>query len=146
MRKPMSRKQESFSSVFEVTTNAESVSSRDDSLGMDYASIPSEKDISFPVSFVSEEINSMISRWDACDLSATSTYMENRNEPLDFESAGKDNTENEESAITPNSGTVFEPSRRFLISAQPSDLPPPAKFQRSPKSTSSTLLAEHKAV
>ena len=51
-----SQKQDSFSSVFEVTTSAESVSNHDDSLGMDYASIPSEKDISFP-SFVSEEIN-----------------------------------------------------------------------------------------
>ena len=51
-----SQKQDSFSLVFQVTTNAESVSTRDDSLGMEYARIPSEKDISFPVSFVSEEM------------------------------------------------------------------------------------------
>ena len=127
----MARKQESFSSLFVVATNTESILSCDDSIDFDYTIIPCEKFAQTHVSIISEEIQSMISDWDACDLSSS------EHEKPSFASCSliTEHSRNGTVNSVPDStnGIDFEPLRRIPSSMLPLTLSPPVTFRRSAK-------------
>ena len=111
----MAYKQGSFSSLVVVATNCDSVPSCEDSIEVSDDRNTSDKDDYTPVNFISSEILSMISAWEAC----TKDYQENGN--------------SDQTNLVRSSDMEFEPLRRMPTTILEADLSPPVRFRRSPK-------------
>ena len=137
----MARKQESFSSLLVFTTSRSSTElTCDDSMHRDYGIFSGK---AAQVQVISDEIESMISAWEASDLA----FNKNENPSLEtgremeFDTKNSRNCKETENPVS-SSGIGFEPSRRIPSSLLPLTLSPPATFRRSSKRPSGTLSKE----
>ena len=124
----MANKQGSFSSLVIVATNCDFIPSCEDSIEVSDTSDDrkiSEKDDYAPVNFISSEILSMISAWEACNLSSTRDHQENG--------------DSDQTNLVRSSDMEFEPLRRMPTTILEADLSPPARFRRSSKRQSYAL-------
>ena len=121
----MVHKQGSFSSLVVVATNCDLIPSCEDSIEVNHHRNTSDKDDYAPVNFISSEILSMISAWEACNLSSTRDHQENG--------------DSDQTNLVRSSDMEFEPLRRMPTTILEADLSPPARFRRSSKRLSGAI-------